>query len=366
MTMTSKICNYCGSEVDENTHFCPNCKSQSFRKKGELIKADNSLKHRMFYLNYNNQYIMSKTKLASIVVFVMFTLGALTANMFGAFVFLLGIFFAIIIWAAGYVIQKLVYRPSPAQLDYNDEGFMPDLIHTLFYWQDKATGAFVLSKTKIISWIIFILSAAWSTLPGFNTAFLLFFASIFAVPAFIIGFVIHKLTYRTGTVKQTNKPHKPKTVKEAPKVEDKKPEKVINAPAGDEGPDPRLEGYRNEVESLRTKFKAKDKAVRELIEKRFAPPQLTYTRFITSVDNAKTLFDKQSASALNIINLASEYSPRIEKELDSKLDILKTIISKLDDLTNELVITMDESKDEEVHNLIDDMDNLISTVDDYK
>jgi hypothetical protein len=84
------------------------------------------------------------------------------------------------------------------------------------------------------------------------------------------------------------------------------------------------------------------------------------------VDNARDLFTRQASSALNIINLSSDFSPRIKSELDSKIEILNTIIAKLDDLTNELVVSMDESKEEDVHNLIDDMDDLINSVDTYK
>ena len=48
-----------------------------------------------------------------------------------------------------------------------------------------------------------------------------------------------------------------------------------------------------------------------------------------------------------------------------KITIMKNITSKLDDLTNELVLTIDKSDDEDINNLFDDMSNLIKSVSDY-
>ena len=66
-----------------------------------------------------------------------------------------------------------------------------------------------------------------------------------------------------------------------------------------------------------------------------------------------------------MINLANEYSVKIEEEIKSKITIMKNITSKLDDLTNELVLTIDKSDDEDINNLFDDMSNLIKSVSDY-
>ncbi|MBR3139986.1 MAG: hypothetical protein IKF11_03855, partial [Methanobrevibacter sp.] len=62
---------------------------------------------------------------------------------------------------------------------------------------------------------------------------------------------------------------------------------------------------------------------------------------------------------------ANDYSPKIENEIKSKISVLRQIISKLDDLTNELVLTMEKSDDNEINNLFDDMSNLINSVNDY-
>lgn len=67
-----------------------------------------------------------------------------------------------------------------------------------------------------------------------------------------------------------------------------------------------------------------------------------------------------------MINLADEYSPRIASEVESKIDILKSIIENLDDLSNELILNNNLSNKDDVDNLINDMDNLIDSVKDYE
>lgn len=363
MTMNYKRCNNCGSVVDKNSKFCPNCNSQSFKKMGEVVEVKSSPTHRILYWRYDNRYALAKSKVLGIGVFVIFLIGAFTGPYSGVML-MLGVIFGLMAFLVGYVIHFFLSRPTKPQLENTDEGFIPDLVHTLFFWQDKLTGAYFVGKTKVISILIFafICIGAAVTTKSFVVGAIA--ASIVAVPAFIIGFIIHRFTYKPGKVKKVKPASKPKEVKKTPEVESKSSEIKVDMP--DDEIDPRLVGYQKHIMTLKEKYAAKDNAVRQLIEKRFAPPQLTYTRFITSVDKAKEMFEKQSSSALNIISLASEYSPRIEEELDSKIDILNTIISKLDDLANELVITMDESKEEDVHVLIDDMDDLIDSVDDYK
>ena len=66
-----------------------------------------------------------------------------------------------------------------------------------------------------------------------------------------------------------------------------------------------------------------------------------------------------------MIHLAVEYSPRIAGEVESRIDILKGIIDKMDKLSNELVLNDDLTKDDDVEDLINQMDNLIKSVKDY-
>ena len=114
-------------------------------------------------------------------------------------------------------------------------------------------------------------------------------------------------------------------------------------------------------------FDVKEEVVRDLIKKRFTPPQITYDKFIAIVDSSHKLFYRQNDSALNIINLAAEDTPRVQNEIQNKIDAMKKIIDQIEELTNELVISMsnDDVSENEVDNLLDDMENLIDSVKKY-
>lgn len=258
-------------------------------------------------------------------------------------------------------MHKIISHPSKAKLKHNDNGLIVDLIHLLLFWQNKKTGEFVLSKTKIISHVIFILCALWGvTLSPPSFIAVVFFGLLFEIPVFLIGYAIHKFTnpYPVNPPKKVSKP------KEMPKS---KP--VIPKPANDDvdvDVVSEYEEYKNQVLELQREYDLKDNHARELIEKRFAPPQLTHTKFMGVVDKSKALFAKQSDSTLTMINLASEYSPKIESEIQNRIGVLKNISSKLDDLTNELVITMSEGNDDDIHNLFDEMSDLVKSVKDYE
>lgn len=128
-----------------------------------------------------------------------------------------------------------------------------------------------------------------------------------------------------------------------------------------------LKKYEREVENLIAEFDEKETSVRKLIEKRFEPPQITYDRFISTIDSCHKLFYSQADAALNITQLAVEDTPRIEDELENKISILKSIIDQIEDLTNELVINInsEEKSTADVKSVIDDMENLIDSVKDY-
>ena len=128
-----------------------------------------------------------------------------------------------------------------------------------------------------------------------------------------------------------------------------------------------LKGYEEEVNKLKVLYNVKKDVLKDLIEKRFAPPQITYDKFMSVVDSADKLFNSQAESALNIINLAAEDTPRVRDEIESKISSMKTIIDYEESLTNELVINIsnETSSDSDVKNLLDDMENLIGSVKEY-
>ena len=64
--------------------------------------------------------------------------------------------------------------------------------------------------------------------------------------------------------------------------------------------------------------------------------------------------------------MASHESEKIDKEINNRLDILKSLVKKMDELVDELVISLNESDDEgNVDTVFGDMDDLIDSVKDY-
>ena len=352
----SKICNNCGKTVNDKDNFCPYCRGTSFKNKYEVIEADDSLVHKLFYWNYDGNYAISKAKVSGIVVFLIFALGAIADLSIPIFIFALA--FGALTFVIGYGLHQMLSKPSQVKLEHNDYGLLTDLKHFLFFWQNDK-GQYVLSKTKIISHLVFLLFFSITLMvpnPVLYAAIVV--GMIFEAPVFLAGYGIHKLTNPnpeapSNYIEPTKSPVKGKFPKKL------KP-KVLKR-----GIIPEFMGYVSQLDELNSKFKSKEKSVRNLIEKRFEPPQLTYTRFIDGVDKSAALFKKQSDSAYTMINLADEYSPRIAGEIESKIDILTSITEKLDNLANELVLSDDESKKEDVENVINDMDNLIKSVKDY-
>ena len=142
-------------------------------------------------------------------------------------------------------------------------------------------------------------------------------------------------------------------------IDSEKSSKAIDAESRD--------NYTKEINNLISVFNIKQKVVRELIEKRFEPPQLTYDKFIANIDNCEKLFNIQAESALNIIQLSTGDSQIVKKEINNKINIMNSIIHQVEDLTNELVINMsyDENSSNEIKNLLEDMEKLIDSVKDY-
>ena len=128
-----------------------------------------------------------------------------------------------------------------------------------------------------------------------------------------------------------------------------------------------LKKYKDQVLELREKYEKKEKEVKSLVEKRFAPPQITYYRFIGEIDNCRVLFFKEAESTLDIINLVNDLSPKVEAEIKKKIDLLKKILGQMDELINELIINMGDSdgSGDEIQIVMDDMKNLIDSVKDY-
>ena len=365
--MDYKICNDCGCEVDINSNFCPDCGGKSFNNLQTPKVVDSSKPsfiHSLLYWDYDGYFVISKTKFTTIALFLFFLLmGIVSNNILGAVI--VGSIFSILVLGIGFLIHNLLPKPSQFKLKYNDYGLVVDLKHFLLFWQNKNTGEFVLSKTKIISNLIFIVFILFDALilKSGNLVISILIGLIFETPAFLIGYGIHMLTNPnpTNPKKVISKP------KEVPKTKEvQKPKTAPKVITSENQTNSEFEIYEKQIDDLESEFSSKEANVRDLIEKRFKPPQLTYTKFITVVDKSSELFKNQVEASRTIINLSSDCSPKIEDELKSKIDVLKTIIDKLDDLTNELVLVEDKAQDDDIHELFDDMGDLIKSVKEYE
>ena len=104
-------------------------------------------------------------------------------------------------------------------------------------------------------------------------------------------------------------------------------------------------------------FNSKVKITREMIEKRFPAPQMTNTKFNSVLDNCKNVVESQ----IEILNTITP-TEKTKYEIESRKKLIKQVISKIDDLTNELIL----SEENNLENVIEDMDNLINSVKDYE
>ena len=75
------------------------------------------------------------------------------------------------------------------------------------------------------------------------------------------------------------------------------------------------------------------------------------------LDNCKEVVESQIKS-LNALTPTE----KTKYEINSRKKLIKEIISKIDDLTNELIL----SEENNIEEVIDDMDGLINSVKDYK
>ncbi|MBR2558537.1 MAG: hypothetical protein IKE95_09285 [Methanobrevibacter sp.] len=181
----------------------------------------------------------------------------------------------------------------------------------------------------------------------------------------VLLFVVLPLLYLyyVFNLKSYVKKEKPKRVRTPKKEKVRNVEKPKDETIAVES----LQKYNVEANHLKDVYGEKEIIVKDLIEKRFEPPQITYDRFMSSIGSCHKLFYTQYDSLSNITKLAVDDTPRIKNELDSKINAMKKIIKQIEDLINELVITSDSSEKskDEVKVLIEDMENLIESVKEY-
>lgn len=127
------------------------------------------------------------------------------------------------------------------------------------------------------------------------------------------------------------------------------------------------EPYKHTIYDLTEKYDSKEEAVCELIDKRFSSSELTHERFMRIINNSHENFYTQRESALNIINL-SDIDSILEDKINEKIRFLELIIEKIANLQRELIVNdiEDKQSNDNIKVLMEDMEELIDSVKDYK
>lgn len=109
----------------------------------------------------------------------------------------------------------------------------------------------------------------------------------------------------------------------------------------------------SEIDELFSLFESKEKIARDMIEKKFPAPQLTNSKFNAVLDNCRDVVESQ----IGILN-ALNPTEKTKNEINSRKKLIKKLIGKIDDLTNELIL----SEESNLEDVIGDVDNLINSV----
>lgn len=179
----------------------------------------------------------------------------------------------------------------------------------------------------------------------------------------LLIYIYYKL-YLKDYTKVKIRPKREVNIKTKPKREVKtKKESKVKVPSTNS-----FKKYKETAQELESLYQSKEKIAIKLINKRFNSKSMTHDRFISTLKSSRVTFYKELSSIFSIIELNPEDKLIIREELDEKIDTLKTIIQKVDELSNELILNLSQSdsEDEEIKNLIEEMENLIGSVKDYK
>lgn len=323
-----------------------------------MAESNGTLKEKLFYWKYDDGIRFSKTKFFSILIFLYVFIGRIhyTQDLFIAIS--VASIVTIISFVIGYLIHSVINNTSTGS-----NGLIEDIKHLFFYWEDS--GKFVLSKTKTIYIImVFIIAIVYCISVEFEILISIVMGIFFAMPLFLIGYFIHN-SNNNNTAKKiyiNNASTSNETIKNVSFFEEK------DITSSNESNVPEFKQYSNQVNDLKEEYHIKDEKVRQLVEKAFQPPQLTYDNFISYLDQCNTLFNNQVNVIETIFDLASENSNELDKEIGEKINILKLIIDKIDLLKNELILLIGKSgsDDEDISNLLEEMENLIESVKNYE
>lgn len=131
--------------------------------------------------------------------------------------------------------------------------------------------------------------------------------------------------------------------------------------------------YESKINSLKDKYENTESKAYALIEKHFAPPQMTYYKFTNEIEESRKLFYKKVESANEIIEIVNEgiietTSKNLKDEINDIFEKMESIIERLNDLITAFIVNLNsDSKDEQdMEELFENMDELIDSLKNYK
>ena len=216
-----------------------------------------------------------------------------------------------------------------------------------------------------LPWIIGLIGIGYSSVRfiAFEMAFVFYFVSI--IRSIMVATEPKPIYAKRDSFAKEAK-FRPKK-EEKVEVKDKKEEKVTVDVQ--EGVIPAFKFYEKKFNELEEIYPQKENNALELIEKRFTPPQLTYTRFKQVVDDSHETFYSQLSAGKKILELSTEYSTKVEDELKNKVLVLNSIIQSLEKLSEELVINISQvesESDNELEDLFEEFSRVTGSVRAYE
>lgn len=220
-----------------------------------------------------------------------------------------------------------------------------------------------------IPWIIGILGLSVQPIRfvAFEAALAFYFVSI--IRSIMVATEPKSLYARRSNPfsQETKFEHKKEEKVEKTEKQEEKTEKV-NVDI-QEGVIPAFKFYEKQFDELAEIYPQKEKNALDLIEQRFAPPQLTYSRFKRVVDDSHDTFYSQLSAGQKILDLSTEYSPKVEDELKNKVVVLNSIIQGLDKLSEELILNISQiesESDDELNQLFEEFSRVTGSVRAYE
>lgn len=388
-----KICQKCGSKINKYHVKCPDCGSRSIEymnvkdylkikeNKAKLLHSNeieenilnddsstsnnviNFIEHKLFYYKYDEGFLFSRSKFITILIVILLLIEFFPGYFYwSSFVWFLII--SIIVYYSGRLAHNVAQDGEDinSKIEIMGDNLKNNILHFLFYWRNEETIQYKLSKTKIFSLLIYVINVLYQTITSNSFLFALFISLLPFLLALLVGSVIHYRFFDNNNEKETNpfkKEPKVKTIKnKQKKIKENRILKVKDNSI--------FKSYENEILDLKSNFIIKQDTARELIEKRFPSPQITNTKFNSIVDECGEIFDEKYEVILTIIKSTNEYSSKLDDEIKTNINVLIEINNKLDKLTNELLINISETKNNDVNNLFYEVDMLIDSIKDYE